>query len=678
MTLSLPYVLRAFVGCMMLMTSLQQSTGEKDPKNLLFLMFDDLRVDLNSMGQSHMITPNFDRLANRSVVFDHAYAQISVCNPSRDSILTGLRPDTVGTYGFQESFRPHMVFPTHLSRNGYWTSAFGKIFHWDGPDKEIWNYDQDGMKWYDYQAWEGTIMNSTTMPDKTRPIEEFRDYKFATRAIDTLKNMVTKDSDKHFMLAVGFKLPHLALHVPHEFYEMYSDGRNESWRLSDEERRFPATTTPLSYRCCAETYMRYMQKESTVKTTDSELLLVPDMVNRTITHRMRDELMRGYAAGITFVDSQLGRLLDTLDELKLWDNITIILTADHGMHHGEKGLWEKWSLFDESTHVPLMIYQPNSPFKGQHYPEPVELIDIFPTVVDLLRLPGTSGVKCGGIKKHTFIDRCLPLQGKSLAGIVMGTQWMKQYGLEIHPTLAAHSDPTKMFVQENSYAISQMWRCSSLGTGYTILSDGQITFLRNLWGDCNKKDPTYPVEKELALMGYSMRTTQYRYTLWIPFDKTVVQPNWTLASTIIQEELYDHRNEKPEDFTHREVDNISNDPKFIALKDGFREKLITLIQNEFVFLGPVKKMRPLVGYSKNGTVLGKTYNNVVSGRSKGGEWKRGPSAKVKAGSMLDRGRSENRPGEKTANLVDVIRKIKQRSENIRKRKEEKERATAME
>lgn len=93
--------------------------------NLLFIMFDDLRPDLNCMGRSHMITPNFDRLAHRSVVFDNAFAQISVCNPSRDSLMTGLRPDTVGTYGFQESFRPHVVFPTHLARVGYNTAAYG-------------------------------------------------------------------------------------------------------------------------------------------------------------------------------------------------------------------------------------------------------------------------------------------------------------------------------------------------------------------------------------------------------------------------------------------------------------------------------------------------------------------------------------------------------------------------
>lgn len=661
---------------------MQHHGADSDPKNLLFIMFDDLRVDLNCMGQSHMITPNFDRLANRSVVFDHAYAQISVCNPSRDSLLTGLRPDSVGTYGFQESFRPHMVLPTQLRRNGYWTSAFGKIFHWDGPDKEIWNYKQDGMQWYDYQASEGVIMNSTTMPDKTRPVEEFRDYKFATKAIDTLKEMVTSYSDKHFMLAVGFKLPHLALHIPYKFYDMYSHGKNESWSLSDEERRFPKSTSPLSYRCCAEQYMRYMQEEGTVKSVDNELLFSSDMVDRTISHKMRDELMRGYAAGITFVDTQLGRLLDTLDELKLWDNITIVLTADHGMHHGEKGIWEKWSLFDESTHVPFMIYHPNSPFKGQHYPEPIELIDVFPTVMDLLRLPWTSNNACHRMKKHTFIDRCLPLQGKSLAGIVMGNQWMKRYNLTMSPSLASHSDPTKMHILENGFAISQMWRCAPHGMGYVLSADGHVTFERKLWTDCNKKDSALPLEKELSMMGYSMRTTQYRYTLWVPFDKTVIQPNWTLAATIRQEELYDHRDEKPTDFTHREIFNLADDPKFKSLKDGFRDKLISLIQNEFIFLGPVQKMKPMVGYSRNGTVLDNNFYNYSpghggrsGGRGGGGEGKKGPGK----GNRPEKGKIQidRRTGEKTVNLVDVIRQITKRKENIRKRREEKDRAAAM-
>jgi hypothetical protein len=118
------------------------------PTNLLFIMFDDLRPELSVYGQSHVISPNFERLGNRSVVFDYAYCQISVCNPSRDSMLTGLRPDTVGTYGFQSSFRPHMIFPTQLARSGYKTAGYGKILHFETNDRDIWNYDSWENNWW--------------------------------------------------------------------------------------------------------------------------------------------------------------------------------------------------------------------------------------------------------------------------------------------------------------------------------------------------------------------------------------------------------------------------------------------------------------------------------------------------------------------------------------------------
>ena len=99
--------------------------------NLLVIMYDDLRPDLTSYGRKYMITPNFERLAKKSVIFDHAYCQVSVCNPSRDSLLTGLRPDTSGTYSFQWTFAPHMIFPTQLTRAGYNTQGIGKILHWE-------------------------------------------------------------------------------------------------------------------------------------------------------------------------------------------------------------------------------------------------------------------------------------------------------------------------------------------------------------------------------------------------------------------------------------------------------------------------------------------------------------------------------------------------------------------
>jgi arylsulfatase A-like enzyme len=105
--------------------------------NLLFIIFDDLRPELSIYGKSNIISPNFERLAARSVVFDHAYSQISVCNPSRNSLLTGLRPDTIGTYGFESSYGDHLIIPTRLKRSGYRTESYGKIRHWDGLDKEV-------------------------------------------------------------------------------------------------------------------------------------------------------------------------------------------------------------------------------------------------------------------------------------------------------------------------------------------------------------------------------------------------------------------------------------------------------------------------------------------------------------------------------------------------------------
>ena len=303
--------------------------------NLLFIMFDDLRPDLSVYGRKHMITPNMERLAERSVIFDNAYCQVSVCNPSRDSMLTGLRPDTTGTYSFQWTFRPLMVFPTQLTRSGYNTRGIGKILHWE-TDPNVWNHQYDA-DWYGFQNIERNFMNATTMPDKTLPEETFRDYMFASKTIDALKELHALN--EHFMVSVGFKLPHLALHVPWKYYEMYRNKRY-AWTLSDQERQFPPSAPLSSYRCCAESTFKYMNEEGSKpfsKSIDLEEGTVK--TNYIIPEDMRDELMMGYWAGISFLDAQIGRILDTVDELKLWNNLTIVFTADHGFHNGEKGIW---------------------------------------------------------------------------------------------------------------------------------------------------------------------------------------------------------------------------------------------------------------------------------------------------------------------------------------------------
>jgi iduronate 2-sulfatase len=196
-----------------------------------------------------------------------------------------------------------------------------------------WSFDRWEGNWYDYQGLENSFMNSSVMPDKVRQEHEFRDHLFTTRTIDTLKRLVKEP--KYFMLNIGFKNPHLALHAPYRYYEMYKN-KTESWKLSKKELRYPFLASAGGYKCCAEPAFHYMNDEGASRHKKSVHL---GDINQAIPSSMRDELMMGYCAMITYVDTQVGRILDALDELSLWNNITVLLTADHGMHNGEKGLW---------------------------------------------------------------------------------------------------------------------------------------------------------------------------------------------------------------------------------------------------------------------------------------------------------------------------------------------------
>lgn len=315
----------------------ENSLGKRKPyqTNLLFIIFDDLRVELSIFGRLGIISPNFERLAARSVVFDQAYTQISVCNPSRDSLLTGLRPDTVGTYGFQstyQTYKNHMILPTRLKRSGYKTASLGKIRHWENVDTEVWD-ENDNANWYKYQTREVRYMNSSVMPDKIREDSTFPDYYFATKAVETIKRL--SQGPDYFMLAVGFKNPHLALHVPYKYFEMYRS-RVHLWNATNEELRYPPSAPKVSYRCCAAGSFRPMLNEGAMRQMNEVPLT---RINDTLSLSMHQELMWVYAAMITFVDTQLGRILDAIDEIELWGNLTVVLTADHGMHLGEKGIW---------------------------------------------------------------------------------------------------------------------------------------------------------------------------------------------------------------------------------------------------------------------------------------------------------------------------------------------------
>jgi iduronate 2-sulfatase len=287
-----------------------------------------------------MITPNFERLASKSVIFDKAITQIAVCNPARDSLLTGLRPDTVGSYNFQSSYAPHITFPHQLIFNNYTTAGYGKIRHWELLEgKKVWTSGFHEGNWYEYQNIERSNMNSTTMPDKIVPEENFRDYMFTSMAIKRLEEMLNDTSQK-FMLALGFKNPHLQQHVPYKYYAMYKNN-TEAFKLTKRESKYSLGMPDAGFRCCAEGKFMYMEKEGSVPAPPSKTIALEtrDNINLPFDEEMRKELMIGYCASITFVDVQLGRVLDVLDKYDAWKNTVVILTADHGMHNGEKGMW---------------------------------------------------------------------------------------------------------------------------------------------------------------------------------------------------------------------------------------------------------------------------------------------------------------------------------------------------
>jgi iduronate 2-sulfatase len=321
---------------LVLLTFLSGILSSNYRTNVILIMFDDLRPLLHSYGERHMITPHLDRLASKSVIFHNANCQVAVCNPSRNSLLTGLRPDTIASYAFSNSWVPHLSFPQQFAHHGYNLASYGKIYHWDDfEDKFGIGYGIGKSDWYNYQGKEYDQLNSTVNPDRNTPEENFRDYIFTTKMIAGLKNLASRP--EYFLLGLGYKLPHIHLHFPWKYYDMYRS-RAKVWsKVSPTLLQFPHTAPSLSYRCCAYNEYRYLNNEGNARW--NETVATPSDISRTFPRRMHEELMWSYSASITFLDAQIGRVLDAIEELNLWNNVTIVLTSDHGMHNGEKGIW---------------------------------------------------------------------------------------------------------------------------------------------------------------------------------------------------------------------------------------------------------------------------------------------------------------------------------------------------
>ena len=330
--------------------------------NVLFIAVDDLRPLLGCYGHSEMHTPNIDKLATQGTVFNRAYCQFPVCNPSRVSVLTGLRPDTTRIYDNPTDFRqvlPGVVtLPQYFKDHGYHTRSVGKIAHGDPA-------------WLDELSWSEPIwrerwryIDKTTSPSWQAldvDDDELEDGRIARAAVEVL----TEIKDQQFFLAVGFNKPHLPFYAPSKYFDLYT---TEDFKLPVDSS-LPRNAPNIAANPKG---MKAYQDISDYPPFSEEKTL---------------ELTRAYAANVSYIDALIGRVLDQLNVLNLTKNTVIVFWGDHGFHLGEHGLWRKNTLFEDSVRSPLIVSMPKQIHTGTTTDALVELIDIYPTLCDACQLP---------------------------------------------------------------------------------------------------------------------------------------------------------------------------------------------------------------------------------------------------------------------------------------------------
>ena len=347
--------------------------------NVLFVMADDLRQEWPDQGSPALI-PNLQALAKRGVRFDRAYCQQALCNPSRSSLLTGKRPDTLRLWHNSTHFRelnPEVVtLPQWFLQHGYTTRCVGKIFHnWhtqEKGDRRSWSAPE--FLHYANHGDDKPIVSGAAPPNLAQaprcerrdvPDEAYYDGRVAAEAVRVLREI----KDQPFFLAVGFWKPHAPFNAPKKYWDLYDRAKLPKW---NPDR--PQGTPELAFH-------------------DGRELrgLPPNQL--TFTHDQAAEIRHGYLANLSYMDAQLGKVLQTLHELGLDDKTIIVFLGDHGYHLGEHGLWAKTSNFELDARVPLIVATPDRQSAGKPSTALVEALDLFPTLVDLCGLPGPTGLE---------------------------------------------------------------------------------------------------------------------------------------------------------------------------------------------------------------------------------------------------------------------------------------------
>jgi arylsulfatase A-like enzyme len=484
-------LLTVIVSLGVLTTGIAADTAPPKP-NILFIAVDDLRPELGCYGKDYIKSPNIDRIAKAGMVFNRAYCQQAVCSPTRSSLMTGTRPDTTKVWDLVTHFRtalPEVVtLGQHFKQHGYFVQGMGKIYHGNFDDAPTWSVPWQTPKAIKYALAENRTLDQrqfegepdgdakpvakkkkaktastpdgppSTGPNSRGPAFEgadvpdntFQDGKVAELAISTLQDLIKKKEP--FFLAVGFIKPHLPFVSPKKYWDLYD----------------PATIQ------LAPNKFRPKDAPDYSILSGGELRNYHDIPAGSIPDDLARQLKHGYYAAVSYMDAQVGKVLDELDRLGLRTNTIVILWGDHGWKLGEHDAWCKHSNVENDVNAPLLLSVPGMRNAGAHTDALVELVDIYPTLSELAGLP--------------------------LPGHLEGTSFK--------PLLEDPKRPWK------SAAFSQYPRTASKsGVG--------------------------------ALMGYSMRTDRYRFTVWV---------SRTDHSKVDAVELYDQQKD-PQENT-----NIANDP----------------------------------------------------------------------------------------------------------------------
>ncbi len=405
--------------------------------NVLFIAIDDLNDWVGCLeGHPQVQTPHIDRLAERGVLFSNAHCQSPLCNPSRTSILVGLRPSTTGIYGLApwfrtvEELRDLVSLPQHFGRHGYRTLSTGKIWHGGHPPRDALHRESD-----EWGPWGGIGARPAEKlipptPMGNHPLMDWGihpednddsvrgDYQVAGWAVEQLERFGRGDDEEPFFLAVGFFLPHVPCYASPQWFELYPEEMLVLPPVKPDDRDDVPRFADYLHWYLPEPRLRWLQEN------DQWLPLV-----------------RAYLATISFVDAQVGRVVDALEAQGLAENTVIVLWSDHGFHLGEKGITGKNTLWERSARVPLIFAGPGVTAGGV-CSSPAELLDIFPTLIEL----------CG-------LEPLDHLEGRSL-----GPQLRDPAAPREHPAITTHN-------QGNHGIRSARWRYIRYADGSEELYD---------------------------------------------------------------------------------------------------------------------------------------------------------------------------------------------------------------